>query len=217
VYPFNLGIYGGLQTYGSINLTETSPPQSFVEPLGLVEMKSYLSLPPSWPEEDLILEMISAARWQAEIAQNRELVRKQYDLSMDYWPSYRIELRTPLVSVDLVRYQKSDGSFVTMAANTDYIVDLAKHPGIIAPTYNTTWPSFTPWPSSAILIRFTSGMASSDPFWSARGALIKKGMRLLISAWFNNRLPFEKGLDAMSEYPYAVTSCLNYGAVPRVG
>ena len=40
-------------------------------------------------------------------------------------------------------------------------------------------------------------------------------MLLLISAWYNNRLPFEKGVGATNEYPYAVTSCLSYGALER--
>jgi hypothetical protein len=40
-------------------------------------------------------------------------------------------------------------------------------------------------------------------------------MLLLISAWYNNKLPFEKGAAATAEYPYAVTSCLSYGAQER--
>ena len=63
--------------------------------------------------------------------QGRTLSRKQWDLSLDYWPSYRIELREPLASVDLVRYRDSDGNYSMMTENTDYVVDTARQPGAI--------------------------------------------------------------------------------------
>jgi uncharacterized phiE125 gp8 family phage protein len=215
----NLGLYGALVAYGSLNLTDASPQQSFTEPLTADLVKSYLKVPlrdpPDSAEDDQINMFISGAREQAEILQGRDLVRKQWDLSMDYWPSYRLEMRTPTISVDLLQYKDSNGALTTMVRDTDYIVDVAKQPAIVAPPYNSTWPIFTPWPSSAILLRFTSGYSSTDPFWLGPGARIKNGMLLLISAWYNNRLPFEKGIGAADEYPYAVTSCLSYGALVR--
>src|SRR5690242_11056124 len=101
----NLGLYGALVTYGSLSLTETSPAQSFEEPLTLSEVKSYLKVPERSPtdsaEDDELTSLIIAARFQAEVLQGRDLVEKQYDLSHDYWPNYYIELRDPLRSVDL--------------------------------------------------------------------------------------------------------------------
>lgn len=214
----NLGLYGALVAYGSLNLTDTSPQQSFVEPLDVDVVKDYLKIPQRTGfsfEDDQIGMFISGAREQAEILQNRDLVLKHWDLSMDYWPSYRLEMRTPTISVDLLQYKDSNGALTTMVENTDYIVDVAKQPAIVAPPYNGTWPTFTPWPSSSILLRFTSGYSNTDPFWSGPGARIKNGMLLLISAWYNNRLPFEKGAGPTQEYPYAVTSCLSYGALVR--
>ena len=44
--PFGgLGLYGALSGFGSLSLTEASPPQSFSEILTLAEVKSYLLLP----------------------------------------------------------------------------------------------------------------------------------------------------------------------------
>src|SRR6185437_7385329 len=153
----NIGLYGALVAYGSLNLTESSPPQSFTEVLSLDEVKSYLKVParsPVDPGEDAELTaLIVAAREQAEIAQNRDLVRKQYDLSFDYWTGYHLELGAPLVSVDLFQYKDQNGNVTVMQENTDYVVDTSKRPGIVAPPFNTTWPIFTPWPSSAILLR----------------------------------------------------------------
>jgi uncharacterized phiE125 gp8 family phage protein len=216
---WHLGSYGR-SSYGSLNLTVASPPQSWDEPLTLAEMKSYLKVPERSPtdtaEEDLINSYITGARFQAEIAQGRDLVRKQWDLSHDYWPCHQIELRDPLISVDLVQRKDSNGVVTPLVENADYIVDAGKHPGAIVPPYNATWPAFTPWPSSALLFRFTSGLTNNDVFWLEAGGLVKNGMKLLISAWYNNRLPFEVGRVAALEYPYSVTSCLEYGALRNV-
>ena len=116
-------------------LTETSPIQSFVEPLTLAQAKAFLNLPeysPSDTEADALIEsMISAAREVAEGLQGRDLVAKQWDLTLDSFPGGAISLRDNLESVDLVRYISSDGSEVTLAEATDYIVDDRK--GIILP------------------------------------------------------------------------------------
>jgi uncharacterized phiE125 gp8 family phage protein len=208
-------LYGNLQRDGALSLTESSPPQSFVEPLTVEQVQNYLRIVPSSPPdplEDADLQLfITAAREQAEILQGRDLVQKQWDLTFDYWPSYRIELGNPLVSVDLFQYQDSDGVVRTLTANTDYIVDMRRQPGFVSPPYNVSWPTFTPWPSSSILLRFTSGYSSDSAFWNDAGARIKNGMLLLISSWYNQRLPFETGADPAKEYPYAVTACLSYG------
>lgn len=206
--------------YGSLALTVSSPSQSWTEPLTDAEVKAYLGLParefPDDEEDAMIAGFIAAARNQAEILQGRDIVRKQWDLSLDYFNDYQIRLRAPLVSVDLVKYRDSDGNYTTLTENTDYVVDTAKHPGVIVPAVNATWPSFSPWPSSAVLIRFTSGFASADPWWLDDGFRVKAGMKMLISSWYENRLPFEVGANAAQEYPYSVTALLSYGALVRV-
>ncbi len=205
-----------MKCYGNLDLTVSSPAQSFTEPLTLAEVKAFLEIPersPTDEAEDAMLEgFISGAREQAEILQNRDLVEKQYDLSLDYF-GYCIELRRPLISVDLVQYRDNEGTVTALVEDTDYIVDLAR--GIIVPPYGKFWPVFTPWPTSAVLVRFTSGMSNADAFWNDAGARIKIGMKHLISAWFTHRLPFEIGPGVTNEYPYTVTQCLSAGAVPR--
>jgi uncharacterized phiE125 gp8 family phage protein len=211
--------YGAIASYGTLNLTASSPPQSFVEPLTLADMKSFLNLPPRSPvdnsEDAQINAFISGARNQAEIMQGRDLVVKQWDLSLDYFFKYQIELRPSLQSVDLVTYRDRLGNVYPLIQNVDYIVDASKQPGLITPKYNVIWPSFVAWPTSAVLVRFTAGLTSTDPFWSDIGQLVKNGMRLLISAWFNNRLPFELGSGVVDEYPYTVTNCLRAGGLSR--
>lgn len=213
-WNYNFGLYGALLTYGTLKLTDSSPIQSFTEPLSLAEVKDYLALPStiSQAQQDTLTALISAAREQAEILQKMDLVRKQWDLSMDYWNSYAIRLRPPLVSVDLVQYKDFNGALTQLTENVDFIADPNKRPGIVTPAYNKTWPTFTPWPSSSILIRYTSGYDASSAYWADAGSRVKVGMRQLIALWFNRRLPFS---TAIQQDP-VLESLLSYGAVPSV-
>lgn len=209
--------------YGTLSLTASSPAQSFTEPLSVAEMAEYLGLPQAVVDDqasaDSLSMMITAAREMAELFQNADLVEKQWDIALDYWPvgsDDKIDLRGPLNSVDLVKYRDSSGNYTTLAENADYVVDTSKSPGIIVPMFNRVWPAFTPWPSSAVLIRFSSGLAPDSPWWLDSGARVKIGMKLLIVAWWENRIPFELARGAPSELPYTVTACLSYGSTPKV-
>jgi len=202
---------------GSLNLTLTSPPQSFTEPLTVAEVEQFLRLPDLSPKDDdrddLLEALITAAREVAEIEQRRDLVEKQWDLSLDWW-RYPIPLRAPLVSVDLVQYTDSAGTETTLTENTDYVVDTAKHPGIICPPYGGIWPSFTPWPSSPILIRFTSGLSATDIFWSDAGQRVLLGMKMLIAHWYNQGDLMAPPGSMGGEIPWGAKVLLGTGAVP---
>lgn len=181
-----------MQTIGTLTLIGSSPATAYDEPISVSEMAHYLSLPETlnYAEESQLAVMIAAARDQAEQCQNRDLVLKQWEMNHDYFWTEEIELRSGLVSVELVKYKDSDGNETTLVENTDYLVDTKKEPGLIMPTYGNTWPSFTPWPSSAVTIQFTSGKTSTSVFWTGgHGQKIKIGMMMLVSEWYNNRLP----------------------------
>ncbi len=195
-----------------LRLTSTSPAQTFTEPVTRAEAEKFLELPVLSPvdaaRDTLIDSMIVAAREEAEKLQNRDLVQKQWDLRLDRFPHAEIELRPELLTVDLVQYKDSAGDTTALTETTEYVVDAHKQPGIIIPAYGTSWPSFTPWPSGAVLIRFTSGLSSVPD-------ILKHGMKLLVSSWYSGRLPFEPA-GTIAEYPYSVTSCLRYKANRRI-
>lgn len=228
-----------MRAYGMIELTDSSPPQSFAEPLTLSEVKTFLRIyeqsPADATQDALLGSFITAARETAEILQGRDLIQKQYDLHLDLllghdaiagaayplrWNSiynfgvgYEIELRAPLQSVELFQHHDKDGSFIDLTEGADYLVDI--HRSLVCPPWGKVWPFFTPWPTSSVLIRFTSGYAATHPFWSNAGQRILQGMRLLIAEWYECRVPFEPGRIS-AEYPYAVTTLLGWGARPRV-
>ena len=198
---------------GILLLTDASPVQTFTEPLTVAQVEEYLGLSaPSPVDSEYTAELelfITAARQQAELLQGQDIVAKQYDLWLDDFDGHCIELRRPLDSVDLIRYRDSDGAYTTLVENTDYIVDTAK--ALVMPLYNESWPSFTPWPSSAVLIRFT--VAAPNFLHS----FVKVGMLKLISDWFNDRLPFAVGADAAEGYPARLKMLLSAGGRSQVG
>lgn len=195
-----------MHNYGHLSPTVTSPAQTFTEPVSNAEAYSYLRIPESIisdPGQSALLEsFIAAARESAEAAQDRDLVAKQYDLTLDYFPP-EIELRAPLVSVDLIRYRDCDGECTTLTENTGYIVDTER--ALVMPPYSQCWPSFTPWPTSAVLVRFTSGMTSTHPFWSGPGRVVKAGMLRMIQDLWTGVEP-----DGVAE------RLMSFGSVPRV-
>lgn len=197
-------------------LTETSPPQSFTEPISLDEAKSFLKVPQRSPVdtgEDLDIQgMISTARNMAEGLQGRDLVQKQWDLVADYWPCGLLSLRAPLISVDLVQYRDSDGVYHELTEGPDYVVDAARQPGIIAPAFNQIWPSYTAWPAASLLVRFTSGYSAASAFWADDGHRIKLGMKRLVALYYSDRLPL-----TVADLPEVTKDLLSFGSIKHVG
>jgi hypothetical protein len=226
-----------MKAYGERRLTNLSPAQSFTEPLTVADVKTFLRINYA-VEDSLLATMITAARVVAEIEQHVDLVAKQYDLNLDLllgydsiagaaYPlrfnsiynlgaGYEIYLAYPLISVDLFEYTDNLGNVTVLnpGINADYIVDTAR--ALVIPPWGKIWPFFQPQPTSAVLVRYTSGYTNAHPFWQNNGKGVLMGMMMLIAAWFQNRVPFDPALRGnVAEYPYAVTQMLGYGARPR--
>jgi hypothetical protein len=188
-----------------LKLTITSPLQSFIELITVAEAKEFCDIPDADTTRDwLLTTYIAAARDVAELRQGRDLVSKHWDLTMDCIPAI-IETRENLSSVELFRYRDSDGNYTTMVENTDYIVDTSAF--ILTPPYNGQWPSFTAWPSSAVLVRYTVTPPAPD-------AQVLMGMRFLINQWYVNRVPAEAAGSTIQQYPFCL-GLLDHGRVER--
>lgn len=201
----------------TLSLTAGVSPQVFAEPLTVAEVEHFLHLPALSPEDAdrtaLLESLIIAAREVAENYQGRDLIEKQWDLRLSGF-SGTIELRPHLQTVDLVQYTDYTGTAYTLTETTDYIVDTAAQPGLIMPPYGETWPSFTPYPTSPVLIRFTAGLANDDIFWSDAGQRVLVGMKKLIEIWFNEATILPPGTSGIT-VPFSIEMLLATGAVPR--
>ncbi len=85
----------------------------------------------------------------------------EWEIALDRFPSKIIELPAgnPLISVTSVKYKDSTGTETTLAG-TEYAVDT--HNGRITPAYGKDWPSFTPYPLSAVKIRYKAGLVVTE-------------------------------------------------------
>jgi len=218
-----------------MNLTLLQDAAAADEPLSVGEAQQYLRLRPG-DDEITLSALITATRLLAEEANGRQCSKKQWRLALDRWPNTQnvftypyssqytdpvlfqfqvgpsfIELLDPLISVDAVRYKTSDGTVITAVEDTDYVVDLDKHPGVICPPYGKTWPSPSQglWPSSAVQIDFTCGFTPENVPVS-----IKQGMLLLVSQMYEQRVPFDD-IRSVAEIPFGVTALFNVGKIWR--
>lgn len=187
------------------------PGQTITEPLTAGALSAWLRDPP--PEDVPDIEaLIRAARELAEQMNGRQFVRAQWSASFDAWPrSDYIELRAPLVSVELFRWRDCTGVFHELTQDSDYIVDTAKQPGRVVLAYGKSWPREPLWPSSAIEIQFTDGFAPAEV-----PETILKGMRSLVTGWYEQRIPWQPSMKFESrELPLAVTACFEYDQLRR--
>jgi hypothetical protein len=226
-YP-GIGRQNWYDTYGSRQLTELSPQQSAIEPVTLQMAQDACGVIPVVGTPDLrqnrrLTGLAMAARIIAEKAQNRALAVAQWDLVFDYWPERKIRLVPPVISVDLVQYTDNFRNTTSLVQSTpgnvqQYSLDNKKVPPIIVPEWNNGWPTFTPCPSSAVLIRYTCGYGPNHGWWSVGiGAGVMEGMIKLIQHWNSNGISVQKALGQAEELPYTITALLETGAISYVG
>ncbi len=209
------------------------------EPVSTDEAAQYLRLVDG-DDTGVVAGLIVAARLMAETWNGRQMTRKQWDLGLDCWPgtapldgtmmpnpyfgfwpsdAYRmlssawgqgmIPLLAPLISVESVTSKSSTGVVTTLAENVDYVVDTWKEPGIICPMANANWPAGSLWPSSPIHIQFTAGYLPADV-----PQHIKLGMSLLVTQWFEDRVPFS-AIRFVAEPPFNVTNLFTHDKLWR--
>ena len=123
-------------------------------------------------EDDDLTDLIIDGREYVERITRRGLLTQTWDYVLDDFPGeYFIKLPLGnLQSVTSLIYKDSDGTSTTIEQAVDYYVETNgdQHGRIVLP-YGDTWPSFTPYPSNPITIRFVAG-------WTM-AALIPKNLK----------------------------------------
>jgi uncharacterized phiE125 gp8 family phage protein len=204
-----------------------TPPAA--EPVTLDQAKKQLRVDADMTDDDTLIQgLITAAREYCEGFQGRAYVVQTWELVLDAWPTNsmpatayhdhripvspngRIDIpRPPLQSVASVIYTGQGGNKVTLDPNA-YIVDTDSEPGRIVPA--TQWPSVELVKAGGIRIRFVAGYpvgtgTSPDPVanvpYSVQAAIL-----LLITHWYENRVPVVTERGTPSEIPLTVESLL---------
>lgn len=159
-----------------------------------------------YSSEDVYLaSLITAAREYCETYQNRAYITQVWEMAMDNFPDDVIEIpKGNLQTIDSVVYTNSAGTSTTLAVTTDYITSVRGVLGKTKPAYNKSWPSFTPHPFDAVVITFTAGYGTA----SQVPEKVIMAMKLLISHWFENRVPISQALGNAKEIEFTLSALL---------
>jgi len=170
-------------------LNLVTPPAEAVEPVTLTEAKAHLRIDADITTYDqLVTDLIVAARDRAELETNRQLLTAGYQLVMDAFPCGPIELpRPPLQSVTAVTYVDAGG--LTQTWSSSLYQQLAPRGpfagrGLLMPVYGEIYPVTRPETLAAVTVAFTAGygLAATTVPRSIRQACL-----LMIGDWF--RMP----------------------------
>jgi len=158
-------------------------------------------------EDAYLSAIITAAREYCEGFQNRAYITQSWELSFDYWPHCTIIdiPRGNLQTIDSISYKDSLGNVTTLTENTHFLVSNRGILGRISPPYAKFWPPFVPFPLDAIVIEFTCGYGDSP---SDVPAKVIQAMKLLVSHWYENRVPLIETAKPPKELEFTLSALL---------
>lgn len=158
------------------------------EPLSVAEAKAQCKIEVS-DDDTLFGTLITSARQWCEAFTHRALAPQTWDLKLDGFPCWAIEVSMPPVTgIGSVTYVDTNGDTQTLTATTHYTTDLPAGPmalpARVVPAYGVVWP-VTRCVPNAVTVRFTAGYTSSGV--NVIPEAIKQAMKLLIGHWYANR------------------------------
>lgn len=159
------------------------------EPITLAEAQAHLRYDGS-DEDDLINDLITAARQRVEQETNRTLLQHTKTLTLDRWPPSGMLLipNPPLIAITSIAYVDTDGDSQTVTAS-DYIVDTNSEPGRVTEAYGVVWPALREQ-IGAVTVTYTAGYVIDTPgkakLAAERGSSLR-AMYFLIGHWWRIR------------------------------
>ena len=156
------------------------------EPVSLAEAKLQCRVDGT-EENDLITDLITAARQQVEIDTSRTLITTVLKLRMDDFPPVIYLPRPALISVETVKYYNTAGTLTTMSAS-EYQVDLYSFPGCIVPAPATSWPSVETDRINAVEVAYTAGYGATA---ASVPKNLKRAILMLVQEGYFRRADYE--------------------------
>lgn len=173
------------------------------EPVRLEEAKRMLRVTVS-DEDQLIRNLIIAAREYCETFTGRQFVSATYDYTLDAWSDPILLPKPPLSSVTSISYVDEDGATQTLSSAI-YDVVTNVEPGRVRLAYDQSWPTIRAQ-DEAITIRFVAGYGDPDDVPET----VCHAINLLVGHLFEHReavIRLARG-QMMAELPLALKSLL---------
>lgn len=152
------------------------------ELVSVSELKTHLRIDVT-DEDSYLPSLITAAREYCENWTGRTIGTKTLEGILDDFPDcdYIDLFDSPVQSLTSIKYIDSDGDETTWDSSY-YVSNLDVIPEKIYPAYGQTWPSFTPYPSGAVRIRYQAGHTSAN-----LPEAIKQSILLVAGDLYENR------------------------------
>lgn len=169
-----------------MGLTITAGPA--IEPIARADAQIYVEYPDT-DRDDLLDQVITAARLEVEARTRRQLITATYAWTLDSFPGLSGTLyipRPPYQSTTTLAFVDTAGAADTLIENTDFVIgtpETNSGKSRMCPAYGLVWPSTYTEPDS-VTVTFKSGYgdaAASVP------AALRLAMSMLISADFDWR------------------------------
>lgn len=187
------------------SLVRTTAPAT--EPVTLAEAQAFLRVD-SQDDATLIEALIATAREIVEDFTGRALITQPWRLVQDEWPSgcgnedvIALE-RSPLVTVESVKYYPADGGAQATFSSGNYYVLTGPLPGVIVLKDGSSWPDLAVRPD-AVEVNFTAGAANA----AAVPKTLRHCVLLLLAHLYELRTPVNVG-SAVNEVPFTVRHLL---------
>jgi uncharacterized phiE125 gp8 family phage protein len=178
--------------------------EPLIEPVSLAEAKSHLRVDQDFAEDDLYIQsLVSAARHYVESVSDRTLIRSQWQIKLDQFPSWDIELPRPPIAADSVVVTFVPGQNPSLTQSyTAFRTDRDSTPAVIRPEWNGAWPTCR-GAENDVTISYWAGygdsVASVPP--PSRHCIL-----LMVGHWFAHREAVVQG--GMNPVPMAVDALL---------
>lgn len=186
-------------------LTLVSAPAT--EPVTTAEAKLWAKVEHS-ADDDLIAEMIGAARELAEVEWDRTIVTTTWKTTYPRFPVEVLDRETgclvngiirlprgPLLTVSSIQYLDTDGALQTWSSS-EYVVVASKDPGEVHLADGFAWPATDTHPE-AVRITFNAGYGAA----AAVPKRVKAALKLAVAWWHAHR--GDDGEVVMDELPEA--------------
>lgn len=177
----------------------TTPP--VIDPVSVQEAAEFLRAGCAAEELALITAIIATAREVVENFTGRALMTSGWLVASECWSGGVITLeRSPLVSVQSVKYWPADDSAQVTLSGSDYLVITATTPGQIKITADL--PDLADR-ADAVEVRFTAGATAAARI----PATLRHAVRLLIVHLYELRQPLAIG-NIVNELPFSLKHLL---------
>ena len=155
------------------------------EPISVADVAEYLRVDDLAADQDLLENLITAARQYLEQHLNRPLATQTLEEALTGWVN-PIVLDSSLQSVTSIKYLDVNGAEQTLASN-QYLVDTYAEPAQITPAYNVTYPELYDVPNN-VKVRYVAGYTSGgSPDTNPLPKPIRFAMMLVIGDLYANR------------------------------